>query len=480
MSNKQPNVLLITADHWSGRLANRPGGSGALAPTIQQLAAGGVAFENAYSACPVCVPARRTLMTGLSARGHGLRKNQELPMPDAPTMAQCFRNGGYQTYAVGKLHVSPQRNRIGFDDVLACEEGRHPPQMPDDWQMHLSEKGFCGMEYAAGGTQNDYLVTPWHLPDSCHATNWSAREMSRAIHRRDRGRPAFWYLSFIAPHPPLWPLQTFLDLYRQMTISSPVRGSWLDELGDRLPPILQSKIHGLATSGASADYVEWVRKAFFAMATHIDHQIRAVLGTLREEGLAEETIVAFTSDHGDMLGQHNMWGKCVFYEDSSRIPFIVSAPSSMDIGPRGRVDDRLVELSDMMPTLLDLCGLPVPENLEGRSVFSGPTRSEIFGEYGDGVGATRMLRQGKHKLIYYPAGNVFQLFDLESDPEETINLFGTSGMEPLTQELCGRLASHLHGADREWVVDGVWSGLPEAKKKNKASLGCSGQRGYRF
>lgn len=419
-------------------------------------------------------------MTGLSTKAHGVRQNKPDPMPVAPTMAQCFREAGYQTYAVGKLHVNPARSRIGFDDVLACEEGRHAPEMPDDWEMFLADRGYGGRQYAAAGTQNDYLVTPWHLPDDCHPTNWAAREMSRTIHRRDRDRPAFWYLSFVAPHPPLWPLPTYLEQYRNLPVSSPEFGTWMNNLLPELPPLLRSKRNGFATSGASAEYIKEVRRAFLAMVTHIDHQIRVVLGTLREEGLAGKTIVAFTSDHGDMLGQHGLWGKCLFYEDSARIPLVITTPKNLDIGPRGRVDNRLVELADVMPTLLDLCGLPIPASVEGRSVFSGPERTEIFGEYGEGPSATRMLRQGRFKLIYYAAGNHFQLFDVESDPGENTDLFGMEEHKNIATELQNRLASRLYGSDLAWIRDGRWVGLPLTEQPPSPDPGCSGHRSYRF
>jgi arylsulfatase A-like enzyme len=476
----QPNVLLISADHWSGRLGGWAGNSSVLTPTLDHLARGGVSFRNAYSACPVCVPARRTLMTGMSARAHGVRSNSTDPMPDASTMAQCFQKAGYQTFAVGKLHVTPQRNRIGFDDVLACEEGRHPLQAPDDWEMFLEDRGYGHQQYSGAGTQNDYLVTPWHLPDDCHPTHWSAREMARTITRRDPNRPAFWYLSFIAPHPPLWPLASYLQQYSHLPVSEPPCGDWMEKLASQLPPVLRSKMEGLATSGASAEYVESVQRAFYAMMTQIDHQIRMVLGTLSKEGLAQNTIVAFTSDHGDMLGQHGLWGKCLFYEDSCRIPLVVTPPRDLDVGPRGRVEDRLVELADVMPSLLTLCGLPVPETVEGTDVFSGPARTQIFGEYGDGLQATRMVRQGRYKLIYYPTGNHFHLFDLEADPEELEDLFGDLRHEKVTAELQDCLAAQLDQADQEWICDGRWVGLPLTKKKSAPDLGCRGQRGYRF
>ena len=122
----RPNILLICVDHWPGRLMACAGQPAILTPTLDQLSANGVRFCNAYSAAPTCIPARRALMTGTTARTHGDRVfNETLPMPDMPTLAGTFRAAGYQAYAVGKLHVYPQRDRIGFDDVILHEEGRH-------------------------------------------------------------------------------------------------------------------------------------------------------------------------------------------------------------------------------------------------------------------------------------------------------------------------------------------------------------------
>jgi len=157
------------------------------------MAANGINFTNPYSTTPVCVPARRELMTGVGPRTHGDRSFSDgLPMPDLPTLAHTFRDAGYQTYAVGKLHVYPQRDRIGFDDVMFNEEGRHQLGLAaDDYEHFLSEQGLYGLKLAHAMGNNDYNVRPWHLPESCHPTNWTAREMSRAIARRDPTRPAF-------------------------------------------------------------------------------------------------------------------------------------------------------------------------------------------------------------------------------------------------------------------------------------------------
>ncbi len=453
-----------------------------MTPTIDQLAASGTRFSNAFSACPVCVPARRTLMTGLTSRSHGDRNfDASLRLPEVPTLAQCFRDAGYQAYAVGKLHVCPPRSRIGFDDVWLNEEGRHGHGLTsDDWEQYLAECGFPGQEYAAGGCNNDYHVTPWHLPDHCHQTNWTAREMCRTIRRRDPDRPGFWYMSFAAPHPPLWPLNSYLDMYQHMPVATPVVGGWVERLsgGDLAGRKSRSKNHAIL--GANPDAVALGIRAFLAMITHVDHQIRVVLGTLREEGIFKNTVIAFTSDHGEMLGAHSLWAKSVMYEPSISVPFIVVPPAYRKGCERGAVDSRLVELRDMMPTLLETAGLPIPAHVEGVSAFSGEKRQELYGEFQSGTRATRMIREQQYKLIYYPDGNHGQLFDLESDPLECRDLASEAEHRGTLKRLKSRLTAHLYGGDEEWVKDGELVGLSASEDGPAPSSNFGGQRGIRF
>ena len=164
-------------------------------------------------------------MTGLSPASHGDRVySDRMPMPDVPTLAQTFRNAGYQTFAVGKLHVYPQRNRIGFDDVLLQEEGRYEFGVVDDYQIWLGEQGYTGEEFGHMMGNNSYYTRPWHLPEHTHPTAWATRQMIRQIQRKDPTRPAFFYISYQFPHPPLVPPQAYLDLYAPEDIDAPLSG----------------------------------------------------------------------------------------------------------------------------------------------------------------------------------------------------------------------------------------------------------------
>ena len=486
-SPDKPNVLLICTDHWPGQVLGTAGHPVVMTPTIDQLARCGTTFTNAYSACPSCVPARLSLMTGMSPRANGLRSYADgIEFPELPTVAQCFRDAGYQAYGVGKLHVYPQRHRVGFDDVLVDDQGRHlfhdtPDGIADDYELFLAEQGYPGMEYAGGMTQNEFVTRTWHLPERCHPINWAVYEMCKYIRRRDPRKPGFWYLSFSVPHPPLTPLQAYMDMYRDADVDEPAAGNWSAEF-DRLPYHIKtlSNTDNLSMSRAGRHEFELSRRAFYATLTHIDHQIRVVIGYLREAGLLDNTIVVFTSDHGHMVGEHGLWCMTPFYEMSANIPLVIMPVQGDERMPAGAKDDRIAEFADITPTLLDLAGVPIPDGVDRLSLAGGTKRDYLYGEHGEGAAAMRMIRSGKHKLIYYPVGNQRQLFDIENDPRECVDL-GTDAVHSETLErLTGLLVENLYGDDLQWLNDGKLVGVPDIEYVPSPSRHLRNQRGLRF
>ena len=475
----QPNVLLICADHWPGPLLGAAGHERILTPTLDQVAANGTLFTQAYTATPTCIPARRALMTGTTARTHGDRVFDEgRPMsPDLPTMPQVFRDNGYQAYAVGKLHVYPQRDRIGFDEVILCEEGRHHlGGGDDDFERFLRQEGYPGQELTHAMGNNVYTTRPWHLPEHCHPTNWTVREMSRAIQRRDPTRPAFWYCSFITPHPPVVPPQAYYDLYERLGVEEPVVAEWAAE-PERLPCAL--RLHHAKVQPMNEAGIRLARQAFYGQCTYIDHQLRLLVGCLREEGLLDDTILMFTSDHGDMLGHHGLWAKPPMFEWSAKVPMILMPAAGCERSGPGRRDGRLAELRDVMPTLLDLCGLPAPETVEGLSLVSDSRREHLYCEHFEDEKSMRMVRCGSHKLIWYPVGNRLQLFDVDQDPMEMRDLSEDPAHAGVREDLTRRLLGELYGSDERWVRGGRLEGEPDRDVRPAPNRGLSGQRGWR-
>ena len=476
----RPNVLLICTDHWGGRLIGKLGHPDLLTPTLDRFIENGVAFNNAYSTTPTCIPARREIMTGAHSPTHGDRVfDERLPMPDLPTLAQTFRNAGYQAYSVGKLHVYPQRDRIGFDETLINEEGRHHLGLSrDDFEMFLSEQGYAGQELAHGVGNNDHTVCPWHLPEYCHPTNWTVREMSKVIARRNPTRPAFWYMSFNHPHPPLAPLAEYLEMYRSIDVQMPFMGEWTTEFDDIPALSLRSQAPGTYSEEAT----RLARQAFYALITHIDHQIALVIGMLQEQGIVDNTIVLFTADHGDMLGNHGLYNKDVFYEDSTRIPMVLVPQAAREDVGHGRVDNRLATQADIFPTLMELCDIPVPDTVEGLSLIGGQRRDHVYGEHWEDYKSSRMVRDSRYKLIYYPAGNHFQLFDLDDDPDELRDLSDDPAHIQTRSRLTDTLIGHLYGSDLDWLEGGKLAGLPDGSwpSRRAPDRGLGSHRGLRL
>ncbi len=467
---QRPNILLITADHWPGHMLGIEGHPCIQTPTLDALAGSGRRFVRAYSESPLCVPARRALMTGRAP-------TVDAPAVDCTRLADAFSAGGYQTYAVGKLHTKPQRSRLGFDDVQLCEEGRTKWRVIDDYEAYLAQEGHAGEQFLHGMGNNEYVNRTWHLPEDLHVTNWMTRQMVRTIQRRDPTRPALWYLSYTHPHPPLVPLPFYWHMYRDLPVATPSVGSWA-ETPEAVPRALRARRE---RGERFSDYaVRAARRAFYALSTHIDHQLRVVIGTLRESGILDNTVILFTSDHGDMLGKHGLWAKTLYYEESARVPMLLVGASNGQAIENGSVDDRLVGWQDVMPTLLELAGLPVPASVEGLSMLGNARRTELYGEIGRGQRATRMIHTGRFKLIYYPAGNEVQLFDLQEDPEELTDLAGDPAWRGQRDQMEALLAARLRGEDRTWVREGRLVGMPFVASDGRGDKGLSSQRGVHW
>jgi len=398
-----------------------------------------------------------------------------MEFPERTSMAQAFVDAGYQAYAVGKLHVYPQRARIGFQDVILAEEARYDFGEVDDYQRWLGEQGCLGQEYMHGMGNNTYQTRPWHLAEYTHATNWATQEMVKTMKRKDPTKPAFYYISYQHPHPPLVPLQAYLDMYTEDEIADPVCGDWVDD-----SYIMRAMTEAAAVY--SEKEIKMAKRAFYALCTHIDHQIRILIGTLREMSLLENTLIVFLSDHGDMLFDHNMVAKRCFYENSACVPFILSGKPVE--GYRGQVDQQLGSLADVMPTVLDLCGIALPSGMDGVPLLGkdGEKKDILYCEVGEGMKATRMVTNGRYKLIYYPCGNLFQMFDLQEDPKELRNIADAADLETkaVREGLEQALIGHLYGSDLGWLKDGKLVGFDAPVYERKADYMFYNQRGYHW
>ena len=459
--DRRPNILLLMTDQMRGDCLGIAGHPDVKTPHLDDLAAGGVLYPNAYSACPSCIPARATLFTGMSQRSTGRVGYLDLvPWRYEHTLAGELSKAGYYTHCVGKMHVHPLRSLQGFHNVRLHDGELHAYRRPDtpsyenqhtadDYFWWLQQQGICADRNDSGLDCNSWVARPWPYEEKYHPTNWVATECLDFLRRRDREKPFFLMASFHRPHAPMDPPQCYLDLYKDKPLAPPHRGDWNDE--DRAERDGRRIIGDLGTCDPS--YVQRMREAYYGSITHIDHQIGRILRAIDTERLMDNTVIVFLSDHGEMLGDHLMFRKSKPYQGSIQIPLFLRGPERYLGGLRG-VRTDLVELRDIMPTLLELAGAPIPETVEGKSLLKGVDREYLHGEHSLGMDSMHFIVTERDKYVWYSQTGVERYFDLEKDPHETHDAFADPGNGARIAQLRGFLIRELTGRE-EGYTDGT-------------------------
>ena len=434
MTRPPPNILLVIADQWRADCLGFDGHPVVETPHLDELFSEGVHFRQAYAACPTCIPARASLMTGLSPASHGRRGYKDgVPWDYPVTLAGQLASAGYHTQCVGKMHVHPVRNLLGYHHVVLHDGSlgihRRAPQdydYADDYRRALRAGSHDRADVRDTGLGvNSWAVAPWPYAEHLHPTNWVADESIDFLRRRDPTKPFFLTTSFVRPHPPFDPPEHYLRRYEQKDVPAPAMGDWAEHDDPARRGLRTSFGRGRVDPAQS----ERARRAYFALITQIDAQLNRVLLELKDQGVDQNTLILFVSDHGELLGDHNLWAKALPYDGSARIPFILRPPPVW--GLRGqRVSEAVVELRDVLPTLVEAAGGIVPASIEGRSVLPfvrGETtpedwRAHLHGEHEFGDESNHWLTNGAEKYIWFPRRGVEQLFDLRADRRELRNL----------------------------------------------------------
>lgn len=469
----QPNIVLITTDQHRADCLGVEGHPVVKTPYLDQLATQGARFTHAYAACPQCIPARRTMLTGLSPEGHGVYQNSWMPLLD-PTLPELLTGAGYQTHLVGKLHFWPQRKLYGF---MSADWSDGPygtlESSLGDYGLWLREQGFAQPERAAmdhGVSVNGWKARPWHLEERYHFTNWVTQKAQDFLDRRDPTVPFFLNVSYFHPHGPCTPPQAYWDQYISRDLPKPITAGW-STTQDRYEPGLP--VDSWHTVLDEESMHRW-RAGYFASITHIDDQIGVLL-----RALPANTIVIFTSDHGELLGDHQWIRKTRALEGSARIPFIVRFPEAMGV-ERAQVREEPIELMDVMPTCLEAAGVPVPGHVEGSSLLGLLRKADAGPREGAGTDATggdaawrqwvhgemnrlgganpptgmQYLTDGRRKYVWEPGIARELFFDLESDPEERMNLADDPDRAGEIDLWRGRLVERLRHRPEGFVRDG--------------------------
>lgn len=437
---ERTNILFICVDQWRGDCLGSAGHPVVETPHLDVLGEQGVIFTQAYSACPSCIAARASIFTGLSPKRNGFVGYRDGITWDYPTtLAGTLASAGYHTQCVGKMHVYPPRNLMGFHNVLLHDGYLHVSRreqrefgLIDDYIPWLREKvGSAYSDYIDTGIGcNGYVVRPWVYDDMLHPMSWVTTHGIDFLRRRDTTKPFFLMLSYHRPHPPLDPPSYYLDIYNQKELPKIPVGDWVQQ------EILTN--HGVDSPiPHDKAQIDRARRAYYAQITHLDHQINRMTMALLDYDLFDKTAILFTSDHGDMLYDHNHIAKAVPFDGSARVPFILRLPSKYSAYKKGQRNSSPVELRDIFPTFCDIAEIDTPSSLDGKSVLplwhgeNSEWREYIHGEHTWGDRSNHWVADGKEKYVWYSQTGRELLFDIANDPQE---------MHDLSQERPERLA----------------------------------------
>ena len=421
---RRPNILFIMADQMAAPALPTYGHRLVKTPHIEDLAGAGVIFDRAYCNSPLCAPSRFSMLSGQPASYIGAYDNAaELPAA-VPTFAHHLRHMGYRTVLAGKMHFVGPDQLHGFEERLTTDIYPADFGWTPDWRAPERHQDYFHTMLSvveAGACRRSMQI------DFDDEVAFQAVRKIYDFARDGDERPFFHLVSFTHPHDPYTITRDYWDLYPAADVDLPAVPAIPAERQDPHSLRIQEAC-GMARYDLTEARVRAARRAYYGAISYIDDKVGELLAALDAAGLGEDTIVIFTADHGDMLGERGLWYKMTFFEWAARVPLIFSAP--------GRAAPRRVacnvSLVDLFPTLIDLAGGdgPAPaEPLAGHSLLPllvGEDAERPDGLYGEYLGEAAagplvMIRRGRHKYLVGEASPP-QLFDLEADPQELTNL----------------------------------------------------------
>lgn len=456
MKHERQNILLITTDQQRFDTIAAHGNQEIYTPHLDWLSDEGIHFSNAYSGSPICMAARATIMTGKNAYALGLTANGDMAraMDGRQTLPGILTQAGYQTRAQGKMHFSPMFCHYGFEQM----------ELPWAYYKERNQQAGGGRPKQHGVGENEMTPVISTVSETDSLTHWTVKRSIDFLESRDPTRPFFMWTSFTKPHPPFDPCANYWMLYQNREVSPPVRGSWSDNI-ESMPQGFLSSTYSLNNAYRMSDRkLQDVKRAYYACITHVDYELGLLFARMREMNLLENTWIIFTSDHGEMLGDHRMGAKKVFLEGSAHIPLIIRPPSSCrDDKPRaGEKVELMAQLADIMPTILTMAGLDVPEDADGTDLLTLDQNRAVISLCEDQGG---VLLAGV-KYCYAQKGSEELLFDLTIDPMETMNRIDDPAYQDRLSDLRCRFVDMLSRHNPEWVNDGKLVGAPAIKGPN--------------
>jgi len=452
MQATQPNIILIMTDQQRWDSCGSAAPAFMRTPHYDHLCREGIEFTAAYADCPICVPARISTMTGKFSYSHAMIRNGRSSdvLGRRNTLPALLHTLGYHTCAIGKMHFHPQRTRHGFDEMI----------LPDDYYTHMRRSGNPLQPMRHGLGQNELYPSLSTVPEPLTLTSWITEQcVDYILERRDESVPFFLMCSYSKPHPPLDPPEPYYSMYRNCAIPQPVHGDWSSD--DSCPEVFKRFRQQLSMDQISPEILHEARAAYYGLITHIDYNLGRIFSALKDKNLLADTLILYTSDHGEFLGDHSAGGKFFFHEPSAHVPFVLRLPHSWKNRRHGSQISVPVTHADILPTLLSAAGGDIPNDCDGIDLTAlARGEADQSRQYLEGIFATSThvdwlsLTDGTWKYIWYPEGPSEQLFNLDTDPLELHNLAGLSEFDSKRRELYALLRDRHVARNSDYVENG--------------------------
>jgi choline-sulfatase len=464
---RMTNVVLVMSDQHRADMMGCAGDEGVLTPNLDRLASEGVRFSRVSCQGPLCMPARASFMTERYVRDHGVYTNWAAIAQDAPTYVWALREAGYHTTLIGKAHLyhdedraahvhelAPRLQGLGFSEVHETGDkfaGRtsnayldhlRDVGLLDAYRKHIADRSYQGDNESGQNATKQVPMwdsTPMPLPLPHYVDAWHGMEAARWIDQYDRTDPFFLFVGFPGPHDPWDAPREAVDRYRDVEISMPrsTQRPTIEGTG-RYGTLLRAFLGLADTDTMDSDAIRGMRRAYSADISVIDDGVGLIVAALEQRGLLDDTWIVYTSDHGEMGGNHGLMSKCVLYQQAVHVPLIIRPPQ----GCAPRVVDELVEHMDVPATVRDAAGAPAVDASEGRSLRGHADRASqplparalsVSENWGFAVFETERYRL----VVDEDACEPCQLFDVIDDSTEDHDLLGDPAAKPIVDELMG-------------------------------------------
>jgi choline-sulfatase len=434
---KKPNIIYFLTDQHNFGVTGFMGNKDILTPSMDKLASQGVVLENCYCNSPLCVPSRMSMLSGVLPTRTGILNNMQMYPTDQVTMAHSITNAGYESVLCGRMHFSGYDQRHGFEKRLVGDVTSSFPGINNEKKMYGSLQGTTyqgriGIEKVGKGSSTVLKYDEAVADTACEF-----------LKTRTDERPLFMIVGTYGPHSPYVAYEKWYDYYYE---NLPDVKNLSEEYKHSLHPAVQKWIELRDVDDVSDETLRKVRAAYYALITIADEHLGKVMKAVEENLDMENTIIVYTSDHGDNAGEHGLFWKTNFYDGASRVPAIISCPAKFKSGARLK---SLTSLLDIAPTFIDLAGARPLPRMDGKSLAKSletgeePEDRAIISMLGDikGDNPSAMIRKGRYKLVYHCGYEHPQLFDMEKDPHENNDLGTDERFLDLVRSLTAELTS---------------------------------------